>query len=40
MLPVLQFVFQDFWHWFGTFLIVVGACEGIGRIGSHWKEKE
>lgn len=22
MIKVLEFIFQDFWHWFGTFLLL------------------
>jgi hypothetical protein len=32
MLEVLQFIFQDFWHWFGSFLIILVIASGIGGI--------
>lgn len=32
ILEVLEFIFQDFIHWFGTFLLVSAIAEGIGGI--------
>lgn len=32
MLEILEFVFQDFWHWFGTLLLISAISEGIGGI--------
>lgn len=31
MLDILKFVFQDFWHWLGAFLMLVIVAEGIRR---------
>jgi hypothetical protein len=33
MLEVLQFIFQDFWHWAGMILLIgaVGAAVGAAR---------
>nr|DAJ13989.1 MAG TPA: DNA cytosine methyltransferase [Siphoviridae sp. ctqkP4] len=25
MIEILQFIFQDFWHWLGTFLLIIAA---------------
>lgn len=25
MIEILQFIFQDFWHWLGTLLMIVAA---------------
>jgi fido (protein-threonine AMPylation protein) len=30
VLEILQFIFQDFWHWAGTLLLVGVIAEGIG----------
>lgn len=38
MLDILEFVFQDFWHWFGSFLLL--AVIGRTLIGIFNKEKE
>lgn len=29
MLEILEFIFQDFWHWFGTFLLLGVITNGI-----------
>lgn len=26
MIAVLEFIFQDFWHWLGTFLLLMAIC--------------
>lgn len=25
MIEILQFIFQDFWHWLGTFLLIIAV---------------
>lgn len=30
MLPVLEFIFQDFWHWLGFTLMLGTVFNGIG----------
>lgn len=25
MIEILEFIFQDFWHWLGTFLLIIAA---------------
>lgn len=30
MLEVLQFIFQDFWHWLGTLILLSVIAEGLG----------
>lgn len=32
MLEILQFVFQDFWHWLGAFLLLLALGEGFRGI--------
>ena len=32
MLDILKFIFQDFWHWLGTLLIVIVISDGIAGI--------
>lgn len=32
MLDILKFIFQDFWHWLGTLLIIIVISDGIARI--------
>ncbi|XER12097.1 hypothetical protein SATMO3_22860 [Sporomusa aerivorans] len=32
MLEILQFIFQDFWHWLGSMLLVGAVSGGICRI--------
>lgn len=32
MMDVLNFVFQDFWHWLGT-VILLGAIAGTFTLG-------
>ena len=42
MLEILQFVFQDFWHWAGTFLMLAVVAEGLGggvRIKTGYYKK-
>ena len=29
MLDILKFIFQDFWHWLGTLLIIIVILDGI-----------
>ena len=26
MIAVLEFIFQDFWHWLGAFLFLMAIC--------------
>lgn len=26
MMQVLEFIFQDFWHWLGTFVLLLAIC--------------
>lgn len=35
MLEVLQFIFQDFEHWLGTFLLLGIVFQGIGSMFSR-----
>lgn len=32
MLDILKFIFQDFWHWLGTLLIIIIISDGIAGI--------
>lgn len=32
MLEILEFIFQDHWHWLGTLVIIVAILEGIAGI--------
>src|SRR5205085_2668506 len=32
MLEILQFVFQDFWHWLGTFFLLAVLVGGISQL--------
>lgn len=32
MLDILKFIFQDFWHWLGTLLIIIAISDGIAGI--------
>lgn len=32
MIEVLQFIFQSFWHWLGTVILVYALAEGLGHI--------
>lgn len=32
MIEVLEFVFQSFWHWLGTLLLVAVIVEGVGGL--------
>ncbi len=32
MIIVLEFIFQDFWHWLGTLLLVVAMAGIVGRV--------
>lgn len=38
MIDILEFIFQDFWHWFGSFLLL--GIIGRVLIGMFNKEKE
>ena len=45
MLEVLEFIFQDFFHWFGTLILLAIIFDGIGRmfninIGTQSKDEE
>ena len=35
MLEILRFIFQDFWHWLGTFLLLGAVFQGIGNMFSR-----
>ena len=32
MLDILEFIFQDFWHWFGTFLFLIVIVDGLSGM--------
>lgn len=32
MLDILKFIFQNFWHWLGTLLIIIVISDGIAGI--------
>ena len=32
MLDILKFIFEDFWHWLGTLLIIIVISDGIAGI--------
>ena len=32
MLEILKFIFQDFWHWLGTLILIAVVAEGIGGL--------
>jgi len=32
MLKVLEFIFQSFWHWVGTIIIILTISAGIAEI--------
>lgn len=32
MLDILEFIFQDFWHWFGTFLFLTVITDGLSGM--------
>lgn len=32
MLKILEFIFQDFNHWFGTFILLAVIFNGIGNM--------
>lgn len=32
MLPILQFIFADFWHWLGSFFILYLLCQTFLRV--------
>lgn len=32
MIEILKFIFQDFWHWLGSFLIIIVIADGIGSL--------
>lgn len=32
MLDILKFIFQDFWHWLGTVLIIIVISDGIAGV--------
>lgn len=37
MLPALQFLFSDFWHWLGAFLMLWTLTGGMARLcGFLW----
>lgn len=41
MLEVLQFIFQDFWHFAGTWLLLIAICPWNNiKIVSKKKDKE
>jgi hypothetical protein len=32
MMDVLNFIFQDFWHWLGTFILLGVIFGGLGQM--------
>ena len=32
MMDVLNFIFQDFWHWIGSVILIGAACSGFAAI--------
>lgn len=32
MLPVLQFIFSDFWHWLGSVILIGTAGTAVGQV--------
>lgn len=32
MLDILKFLFSDFWHWLGAFLMIVVIAESFGNF--------
>lgn len=39
MLEILQFVFQDFWHWLGSLLLIATVSGGVQRAFRAIKEE-
>jgi hypothetical protein len=31
-MAVLEFIFQDFWHWFGSLILFTSIAAGIGGV--------
>lgn len=41
MLEILEFIFQDFYHWFGTLILLAVLVDGVGRMfGRKIDDKE
>lgn len=41
MIEVLEFIFQDFWHWLGTLFLLAVICRiDLIKISSGIKDKE
>ena len=40
MIEVLQFIFQDFWHFIGTLLLLMAICPWNNKINFRGKDKE
>ncbi len=32
MLEIFEFIFQDFWHWLGTLILLGVIAEGVGGM--------
>jgi hypothetical protein len=32
-MEILEFIFQSFWYFLGTLILIGSVCNGIGRIG-------
>lgn len=32
MLEILQFIFQDFWHWLGTVILIGVIAQGLSGL--------
>lgn len=39
MLEVLKFIFQDFWHWLGAFLMLTIICGSFAGLITIVKSK-
>ena len=39
LLEILKFVFQDFYHWFGTLILLCAPLAVLGEALSRKKEK-
>jgi hypothetical protein len=35
MLEILKFIFQDFWHWLGSLILLAVIAEGLGGMFRH-----
>jgi hypothetical protein len=34
MIEILEFIFQDFWHWVGSIVILISVASVLGGITS------